>query len=428
MSSTINDFRSIPLLVKIPKGTVAFYRFFDRSDKENKFIFFDEDKLFICYQLLRFRYFDFEIAEDVSHSIHGTNLRRWWKSLVGSNHHPLSYERLMKDGRVKIYYFNKPFVSWLLQTIVEFIQFQELFSITERQNSIHSFQALGYGGGAPGRVNEHDLMTRKLTASILKKLGRLLGKDETSRLSLQVSFPVARNAYYVVPDSTIFIGENRYFIEYDNYTETHSQILSKLIRYVEEEAFYNSMIFFAFKTRNKNTILSKRVTTFLNYAEKAMFDESLTINAALLEKGIRISGIPVSNAAEIIASNIYLSFCKMTTPHIDKTILFTSDSSIENILSISISDLPGIDYILEYEDDLYMTSYLPIIYLRYGHVGEETRINQIVNRYSDTYSKFGIVLHDNLTSQHQQFSDDRVMGRLVYFQLKGEDGKNEKSS
>lgn len=408
-------------MVKIPKGTVAFYRFFDRCDKENKYIFFDKDKLFICYQLLRFRYFDFEIAEDVSHSIHGTNLRRWWKSLVGTNHYPISYERLMKDGRIKIYYFNKPFVSWLLQTIEEYIQFQELFSITEKQNSIHSFKALGYSGGRPGRVNEHDLMTRKLTASILRRLGRLLGKDEASRLSLQVSFPVARNAYYVVPDSTIFIGENRYFIEYDNYTETHSQILSKLIRYVEEEAFYNSMIFFAFKTRNRNTILSQRVTTFLNYVEKAMFDDSLTINAALLEKGIKVSGIPISNAAEIIASNIYLSISQKNTPNIDKTNLFTSDSSIENILDISLSDLPEIDYLLEYEDDLYMTSYLPIIYLRYGHVGEENRINQIVSKYSNVYSKFGIVLHDNLTSQHQQFSDDRVFGRLIYFQLKGED-------
>lgn len=417
---SINDFRDIPLLVRIPPNSIAYYSFFDRALGEYRYVFFDSDKLLICYQLLRFRYFDFETIENISFIIHGTNLRRWFKSIIGTSYFPISSTKPMKDKRINILFFNKKFTSWLIETIESFEEFHVLFNITEGKNSIHSFKALGYTGGKPIRVNEHDYTLRKLISRIIRELGRSKSFVPEDRKNIQVSFPVVRNNMYVVPDATIFLGSNSYHLEFDNNTEPHSRILSKLLRYSEDRGYHNSVLFFVFNTRNRvrNNVLSKRISTFLNYTESVKHENGETIFDVLNKNGIHVIGLPLSNAGQQVSKNIINFELGIEKPSITVSDLSGGIGLIENMLSIHPVVEEGIDYFLEYEDELFSISVLPLVYVRYGFVGEENRVRTIIENLSSTYTEIGILLDGSITDQHHQFSYSDLQTRLIFLHTK----------
>lgn len=410
------NFRVVPLVYKIPKNTIAYYRFYNKSSKSDDYIFFDNDKLLIMYQLLRFRFFDFEIMENIAFGIHGTNLRRWLKELIGTTYYPISSARLLHDKRQKIFYFNKAFVEWLNEILESYPVFSPLLSVTESEQSIHALSNFGYKGGKPNQVNLHDYGVRKLAASSFKNLGELLGGDFSMRGTMQLSFPVVRNLSYVVPDATLFIKDKAYHIEYDNNTETHAQLLSKLLRYSDDEDFYNSIIFFSFKTRNKNNLFSERITRFLNFPEHAIYDSGLTVYDKLTLHNIKIFGLPLINSTVQIAKNIYTDL-KGSPDCFLPQFISGGEGVIEEINFVSQSDIPGIDYMLEYQDVSFMRNSLPILYVRYGLLGEHKRMVEAMSSFQSQYTSVGLLMDDDIHTQFQIFSSFNFPISIIHLSL-----------
>lgn len=416
MDNTFLDVVS-PIQQKIPalrNDTVSVYIL--PKSKDGRYIFFNKDQLMFMYHLVRFNYFDRDIAEKIYYTLTRKEKlsSRWFQKLIGNRSYPISiYDKAQikttkKVTSKKIYYVNKKFASWLFEQINEHEDLLDRLLITEYDNSMHSIVANNLFGGKPSTVNYHDYTIRSLVASYAYQIVKQIPDDSTENINIQFSFPVNKQITTLLPDSTIFVYGKAYHFEYDNDTEQQYRLLSKVIRYIENSPFHDTNIYFIFNVvQKKNDLsISKRITTFLKNIETNNYHEQAFIEHLETEK-IGIYGYPEFQSINQVAQSILidLGIYHYSKPNLDMINNFSGLPYLADEID-EVPDGDFFDYYVRCQNDDFELITIPLIHIDYGKVGNDQWIKAIKKKYKDSYEHIGLVYSGQITTQFQMLDDD----------------------
>lgn len=416
MADTFLDIIS-PVQQKIPalrKDTVSV--FILPKSKDGRYIFFNKEQLMFMYHLVRFNYFDRDIAEKIYYILTRKKSlsTRWFQKLIGNRSYPISiYDKSQiksskKVSSKKIYYVNKKFTSWLFEQLNEHDDLLERLSITEYDESMHSIVANNLFGGKPSTVNFHDYTIRSLVASYAYHIVERLIDDTPEEINVQFSFPTNKQITTLLPDSTLFIYGKEYHFEYDNDTEQQFRLLSKVIRYIENSPFHDTNIYFIFNVAQKKSdpTISKRISTFLKNVESNSYNNKPFIEH-LSNENIGIYGYPEFQSIHQVAQSILSDLGKYinSKPSLDQINNFSGfPYYADSIKSAEKEDF--FDYYVTCQNDDFETIIIPLIYIDYAKVGNEQWLQSIKEVYQDSYLYIGLIYSSKITTQFQMLSDD----------------------
>lgn len=395
-----------------PQDSIAYYPI---SQQKMQYIFFNKKQLLLMYHLLRFSYFDREIIKNIYHSLEPNRILQssWLQSCIGNRSYPISIYPEFKDGRKKIYYLNKKFAKWLLDTLTlpKFSEFYEMAKSTEYDFSLYSIKSNNLYGGKPRTVNIHDLKTRRLCASIAKEISQRLSGISFESLNIQYSFPTNRKVITLLPDAVIFINGVPFYIEYDRNTELHFQLLSKVIGYFTESYYKNGTVFFVFDELGKplRNEFHRRVKTFLSKVETTFYqDTNKTYYDMLEENNVTLVANPAEFSVSQIAHHIIKTFYEEHIPKLTIDKVSGLGGLPFEILEITENHNSFFHYEVKVMDDSYEESLIPVLEVSYITAGFALQLEQIYQEYNAQYKHVALRFDRAINAQfyplpHQNF-------------------------
>lgn len=360
--------------------------YFQPKNKKDKPIYFTENRLKTFYHLLSFNYISRDMIHRIHLSISGKKMQvNWLQSLIGNRNFPLSEHKHFKDGRKKIYYFNRDFTMWVQSKITLFYpDLLPSFSKNQKvEEELYYFFSDKKMGIKKLSANQHDLSTRKVVCDVLA----LLLADENS-YNIQVIYPYQLNSSYIVPDAVVFINGTPHYIEFDNLTETQSRLLGKVKTYSSLAAFWYHNFYFVFRTmqNEKKNIVAPRVQNFVNNIEN-----SPTLDI-LQEKKMNLYAYPLSSAAPAI----YKSIIGNNKPPILEVLKSEIKAEVESNFEIFVDLQPTenhapFDYYLEILNDRYENKSIPTVFLDYGLIGNQKLLERLCESSRNDYERIAII-------------------------------------
>ena len=242
---------------KIPPGTIAEYQVNTRES-----IYFNQDHLFTMLYLIRFSYFDRNIFQAIYSAVskNETYNRNFFQELIGNRNFPIS-----KDV-----------------------------------TAIRNYPNL-YTGGEP-KINEHDFLTRYVTAQVIFAISKLTERNLYQQLLCPI-FPVDRStSNFLVSDALLYVDDKPYFIELDNGTENQTRLLSKVLRYEHNQIANGSSVFFSFNVKEGEKY-SRRISNFFSKINNAFVRGNL-LPVILKQSNITFYGFNLASSPWLIAHSI----------------------------------------------------------------------------------------------------------------------------
>lgn len=412
-----NNFFNVskPKIQRLPtlkKDTVAIYVL--PKDTNGRYILFNKEQLVFLYHLLRFNYFDREIAENIYYiSTRKEKLSlRTFQKFIGNKSYPLSiYEKKEVSKKItnkKLYYVNKKFASWLLDELLKHADILKLLSVTEFNNSFHSLSANNIEGGKPKSINYHDYTIRKLMSHYARNISKSLINNTVDELNIQISFPVNKKISNILPDSTMFVFGKPFYFEYDNDTEQQYRLLSKVIRYIENTPFYDTNIYFIFKVADKKDDLSisKRIETFSNNVSSNYYHDIPFLEHLKTNK-INIYAYPIFQSVEPVKETIL----KKSLPNFQSILdvnLINNFSGFPYFVDelIKTSSDSDFDYVIKCQNDDFDTIEIPIKLFSYSEIGNSNKLQTLKQKYQHQYQNIAILFFGGLKTQFENINDN----------------------
>lgn len=405
-----NPFFSSNLVSKktvfIPKDTIAYFTI---SESNNQYIFFNKDRLLLMYHLVRFGYFDRETINNIYFTITRKKslTKQWLQNIIGNSRYPISASDSKLNGKTKIYYINSKFVRWLLTELLDHQDIMASISLTEREDSMHSIATNGLYGGKPKSINKHDYTIRVLTSKYAREVVEKIPHIDTETLNIQYSFPVNREISTLLPDSALFINNKVYYFEYDNGTEPQWKLLSKILRYISNTHFEDTNVYFIFNVAHKkrDLYMSERIFGFLNNIETNEY-ENKTIVESLASNNVNVFGLPefqsITPVTESILSNMSIKKKQMTVELLNSSRGLPFE--IESIKSANDNSI--FDYYVTYQNEYFLTSKMPIVFIDYGKAGNAHLLARLKSIYQSDYDHICLIYSESITTQFQILKDD----------------------
>lgn len=406
-------FYSSSIIPEPPKNMIDFYVI---SSSSNDIIYFNKNQLLLMYYLIYFSYFDREIINNIYDSLsYSSKLQLGWlQSCIGGRNHPISEYKDYKDGRKKIYYLNKSFVRWLLETLPNHNSIISPIAKYQLEYPQYSIKKNRLHGGKPRTVNLHDLEVRRQCSKIVKHLSLYTKNNTSIILDVQLFFPKDKKRKSLLPDGIVFINNHPYYIEYDRYTENHHRLLAKIIGYYELKEYNSSNLVFIFDQlpHPKNSFLHPRISTFLKNVEETINQKKgKTYWSLLKENEVYLSAVPSQDGYQHIAYMIarecgvielnkdYLTLEKLSG--IGGIPLDVTEVIIEESKSI-------FSFMIKAENDFFETILVPVIDYNYIECGYLTNLENLYQRYKDEYEHIAVNFGRPYPSQfikliHQNF-------------------------
>lgn len=368
------------------KTSEKYITYFQPKNKKDEPIYFTEKRLKTFYYLLSFNYISREMIDKIHLSISGKKMPvNWLQSLIGNRNFPLSEHKYFKDGRKKIYYFNRDFSIWVQSKITLFYpDLLPSFSTEQKvEEELYYFFSDKKMGIKKLSANQHDLSTRKVVCDVLSML-----LDDEQDYNLQVIFPYQLNSSYIVPDAVLFINGSPHYIEFDNLTETQTRLLGKVNTYASLPAFWYQNFYFVFRTmqnEKKNTI-APRVRNFVENIEKS---DVLNI---IYEKKMRLYAYPLSSAGLAIYKAIAGNNKPPSLQVLQKEIKEEVESNFEIFVDLQpVESHAPFDYYLEILNDRYENKSVPGVFLDYGLIGNQRLLDELWKSSQNDYNRIAII-------------------------------------
>lgn len=368
------------------KTSEKYITYFQPKNKKNEPIYFTENRLKTLYYLLSFNYISREMIDKIHFSISGKKMPiNWLQSLIGNRNLPLTEHKYFKDGRKKIYYFNKDFSLWIQSKITLFYpDLLPYFSTDQKiEEELYYFFSDKKMGIKKLSANQHDLSTRKVVCDVLS----MILKDEKD-FNVQVIFPYQLNSSYIVPDAVLFINGSPHYIEFDNLTETQTRLLGKVNTYASLAAFWCQNFYFVFRTmqnENKN-VVAPRVRNFVENIENS------NVLNVLHKRKMNLYAYPLSSASLAI----YKAISGNNRPPILEILKQEIKNEVESNLEIFL-DLQQVethapfDYYLEILNDRYENKSVPTLFLDYGLIGNQKLLDELWKSSQNDYERIAII-------------------------------------
>lgn len=368
------------------KSSEKYITYFQSKNKKDEPIYFTENRLKTIYYLLSFNYISREMIDKIHLSISGKKMPvNWLQSLIGNRNFPLSEHKYFKDGRKKIYYFNRDFSIWVQSKITLFYpDLLPSFSTEQKvEEELYYFFSDKKMGIKKLSANQHDLSTRKVVCDVLSML-----LDDEHDYNLQVILPYQLNSSYIVPDAVLFINGSPHYIEFDNLTETQTRLLGKVNTYASLPAFWYQNFYFVFRTmqNEKKNKIAPRVRNFVENIEKS---DVLNI---IYEKKMKLYAYPLSSAGLAIYKAIAGNNKPPSLQVLQKEIKEEVESNFEIFVDLQpVESHASFDYYLEILNDRYENKSVPGVFLDYGLIGNQRLLDELWKSSQNDYNRIAII-------------------------------------
>lgn len=374
------------------------------------YILFTDKQFLLMYHLLRFGYFDREIADNLNFSLTGNKAisNKWFYSCLGNRNYPISVYQEGKDGRKKIYYLNRHFSEWLLEQLPRLDVLRFLVSSIDGR-LLHSLKANRHIGQKPKSVHLHNLGIRRYVSRVVRELSARVADVSYERLNYQFSFPINHRLNSLLPDAVVSVMGRDFYFEYDRNNEAHFKLLGKTIGYYAESYYRDSSVFFIFDNISdpSDNMLHQRPETFLRNLHKLKITGSeLTYSDRLSANSVSLYLSPAVNAIEQIAHAIMLELGML--PDLSEDLVSSSLNGLPyELISVRESDeTGGVSYMIQVRDNDFELIELPIIRVAYLWVGLPTLLESLSESYRGRYKHVCLLFDSSLKQQFYPLPDD----------------------
>lgn len=356
---------------------------YDINISNGEGIVFSKYQLLAFYYISQFNYFTRDQLNQIYRAISKRKAiqSNWLSSCTGTRIFPISKYPKKNHKDKGLYYFNRAFYHWLIETTETLFPDESLTFRTDQglQKELFEF-FLNDTSGRPKTLNAHDLITRQIVLDILCEYLSL-----ENRPNIAITFPLNRKDTYVLPDAIVCLNGTNYYIEYDNYTENQTRLYNKVNTYSNFEQFRNAPLFFVFKDKrikrgNDDYYISKRIENFSENIE-GVRSSGESLFQKISAKNISLYSFPLVNAASFIRNTIDRI---MVTEDDIKSSLATSNISNHSTITRA-NDNADFDFYITTQNAFYETETIPLIVLEYGRVGNNLLLDHLENQYRNNY-------------------------------------------
>uniref|UniRef100_UPI003F68D37F replication-relaxation family protein n=1 Tax=Streptococcus pluranimalium TaxID=82348 RepID=UPI003F68D37F len=380
---------------------------YDINISNGEGIVFSKYQLLTFYYISQFNYFTRDQLNQIYRAISKRKAiqSNWLSSCTGTRIFPISKYPKKNHKDKGLYYFNRAFYHWLIETTETLFPDESLTFRTDQvlQKELFEF-FLNDTSGRPKTLNEHDLIIRQIVLDILCEYLSL-----ENRPNIAITFPLNRKDTYVLPDAIVCLNGTNYYIEYDNYTENQTRLYNKVNTYSNFEQFRNAPLFFVFKDKrikrgNDDYYISKRIENFSENIE-GLRSSGESLFQKISAKNISLYSFPLVNAASFIRNTIDSI---MVTEDDIKSSLATSNISNHSTIT-GANDNADFDFYITTQNAFYETETIPLIVLEYGRVGNNLLLDHLENQYRNNYHSLAIYYinpnypNDNLVIDNDYF-------------------------